>query len=70
MTDAAGNPVTVDKGDQTLTGFAYSTNTVTGRHGDAERGADPPGVRHALDGLRRPGTGALTPTWWTRATRP
>ena len=36
VTDAAGNPATVsltfptvDKGDQTLTGFAYSTDTVT-----------------------------------------
>ena len=56
VTDAAANPAdvsitfpTVDKGDQTLTGFAYSTDTVT--FGDTaptvmapRGGADPPGI--------------------------
>ena len=61
VTDTAGNTDTVDitfpavaKGDQTLTGFAYSAATVTYRRhrpgGDgAGRGADHPGVLgHAL----------------------
>ena len=75
VTDTDGNPAdvsitfpTVDKGDQTLTGFAYSPDTVTfgntAHDGDgAERGADHPGVLgHALDGVhRRLGDGRADP---------
>ena len=74
VTDTAGNPAevsiafpTVDKGDQTLTGFAYSTDTVT--FGDtAPTVIAPSGAQTALAYTATPssvctvapGTGALT----------
>ena len=74
VTDAAGNPAdvsltfpTVDKGDQTLTGFAYSTDTVT--FGDtAPTLIAPSGAHTPLEYSATPstvctvdsGTGALT----------
>ena len=74
VTDSAGNPTTVslafpavDKGDQTLTGFAYSTDTVT--FGDtAPTVTAPTGAQTTLAYTATPssvcsvdsGTGALT----------
>ena len=74
VTDSAGNPAdvsitfpTVDKGDQTLTGFAYSTDTVT--FGDtAPTVTAPRGAQTPLEYSATPstvcsvdsGTGALT----------